>query len=106
MNTDDWVLASFSLETGTTYSQKPGTSKASYLYRYFICKFEQQCGEGEYVGRFVRSKHTRDSPGHIFVYPQVEDVRNFYEEQSVGKLSPPENIRRGQFKLKFSSTSI
>jgi hypothetical protein len=86
----DWLLVDFS--DGDQQRRK-----------HFFIGQVTKCGKNKLTGKFVSYLETKIDNGAIFRWPEVEDRSQFCEDQIIGFVAPPVELRRGQLKFQVDS---
>ena len=95
VKTGQWLLVNF--------APKNSKMKAYLGQCLTITRVIDPSTRKEFEGSFLRNKSRRECDTALFVYPEKEDICDFYFENVVGVVEPPKLLRRGVLQFQVNS---
>ncbi len=85
---NDWLAVKFFYSVNKASASK--NTARTYIGQVTAVRKDES-----FSGKFLRSHNSREHPGLVYKWPNVEDVSSFRSDQVVGKLRPPGKYGRG-----------
>lgn len=103
VGTGSWLVVHFPDNASRKANAKKSVGTGG---RNYIGLVEDVSSDGEFTGKFVRPKPSREFSGYVFGFPNVPDESAFTFEQIRKVLQPPERYGRGYLKFEVNSNEL